>query len=189
MDNNYKVGFSLFSFITLVSLIILYFVNFQHNISLKEGTSCNDGKAYTVNDKYHDGLCSGNILDGTSCNDKNLETINDTYKNGVCLGINVQNFPCDDKNPLTKDDIYHNGVCSGMIPDGTICNDGRKDTKNDKYFNGICSGSKLNIWKEPIIKKENPIDEGTFLFVFMMLIFLVVLFLMFSSYKEDTRYR
>ena len=86
----------------------------------ENGTSCNDSKPCTVQDKCTDGVCGGAPKD---CDDDNECTKDSCVPilGGICSNQPLTGQSCDDDDKCTTDDVCSNGgVCGG---DAVECDD------------------------------------------------------------------
>lgn len=92
-----------------------------------DGTSCDDGREYTVEDRCSQGICLGKVIN--LCIERGIvcEPPNSCYDPGVC-------------DPLT-------GICSdpSAASDNRFCNDGNAQTVNETCIDGICLGEPADI--------------------------------------------
>uniref|UniRef100_A0A383V479 Uncharacterized protein n=1 Tax=Tetradesmus obliquus TaxID=3088 RepID=A0A383V479_TETOB len=137
----------------------------------QDGTTCNDRRRCTTDDKCLAGICTGTPItcpqrtrdfrqcvqsvcdeatggcvdvqspDGTNCTDSSLCSTNDKCVSGVCRGTPVT---CPVSPNACKSNVCNplNGVCeSKNINDGTSCNDTLWCTTNSFCVAGSCLGS------------------------------------------------
>lgn len=93
---------------------------------IADGTECNDGRIYTIEDRCSKGLCLGNI-------------VNLCVERGVVCGVPNSCYDAGVCNPLT-------GTCSDATPadDERPCNDGNNQTVNASCIDGLCLGEPAN---------------------------------------------
>lgn len=108
-----KLGASNFDNSAMNSLVFKYGAGAKEaNIRLKEyvssfGINADKGIAHKVGS-----FTPLSTIDGTNCDDGKDYTINDKYVNRICLGTN-HGLPCDDKDFTTTNDVIINGICTG----------------------------------------------------------------------------
>jgi len=87
-----------------------------------DGTYCNDGRPYTVEDRCEGGLCVGKEVN--LCNESGIVCVapNSCYKTPTCDGrtgtcplavMQENGFLCDDGDPTTFNDTCIDGLCIG----------------------------------------------------------------------------
>ncbi len=106
------------------------------NITIVDGTPCNDEDPCTFDDHYIDCLCVGTPI---LCYDAQPCTF-DYCLNGVCQ---YDPIDCDDADPCTIDICHEGGTCTHTpITAGDLCDDGEPCTVNDQYdVNCNCAGT------------------------------------------------
>lgn len=103
---------------------------------LPDGTACDDGRPYTVEDRCLGGFCSGRAIDLCMEMAVQCPVINECYVPGVC-------------DPLT-------GQCSAAVPapNTRSCDDGDPQTVNDTCTDGVCLGF-------PTVMEFKTLGQGT----------------------------
>jgi hypothetical protein len=148
-------------------------------------SGCDDGNPCSV-DGCSQGRCTNDLVpEGTACDDGSAFTVNDICTDGVCIGLLPQctsDLACDDGNACNGEERCIDFVCQGGVPldcsslgdqcttgvcdedarscvvrpanEGGPCDDRRSDTIEDHCEGGTCVG------RSPLCGSDAACEDG-----------------------------
>jgi|GEM_PF-5073457 len=126
---------------------------------MPEGSNCNDGNQYTVNDKCTaEGRCRGTRIEcflDSECETLKYKCLKARCTNNMCEWAGewfYAGLACDDGDVCTVNDICDGGInCAGTQKN---CNDTNECTTDYCEFDGLCYNDA--VLGEPVCNDQNP---------------------------------